>query len=163
PRFRSRGKQTLSLKPSERSWALTLGTGKERVSGSVAAPARQVFALADIQATEDARGFLPVTQASLGAGQDALGIRQTEPKTVPAHPPDLACRDAHHQGIRGHITGHDGAGSNEGIRPDRRATDDGRVGADGGPPADTGLLIEVPADDLAAWIDDVGEDAGRSE
>ncbi len=78
-----------------------------------------------------------------------------------ADPPHLPGGHAHHERIIGHITRHHRARADERVAANGHPANNRGVGADGRAPAHQRGLELALALDLAARIDDVGEDHGR--
>jgi len=83
-----------------------------------------------------------------------------QPLAAFAHPADLFCRVAYHQGMVRDVLCHDGAGADKGIAADGVATDDGAVGTQGGALPDKGGADLVHLADFGAGVVDIGENHG---
>jgi len=116
-----------------------------------------------IEAMHGAGVIQLIAPARDGTGVDAFGIWLREAGAMAAHPALLMGRDTEHEGIIRHVPTDDGTGTNEGVATDGGTTDDGGVGTNGGTAFEKGLLVFFAAIELAAGVDDIGEDAGGTE
>jgi len=83
-----------------------------------------------------------------------------QPVAAIAHPADLFCRVAHHEGVARSAAGQHGSGADEGVGADGVPAHYCGVGADGGPGLHQRGPHLVHAGDVRPWIEHVGEHHG---
>lgn len=88
-----------------------------------------------------------------------MSSTKVESNTALTNPTLKAGWIAVHQGMIRDITSDHCPGANEGILTDSVTTDNGSVGANAGPFPDQGLFEFILSRDMAAGVDDIGEDA----
>ena len=106
--------------------------------------------------------FETVFFTGFGAGGMATVV-EMESDAEFRDPADLDGGVSNNQGVGFDGFGDDCAGANEGEFADVVATDDGGIGADGGPAFHGSFGIIASSVDRTAWVDDIGEDAGGTE
>ncbi len=84
--------------------------------------------------------------------------RQVQPLAKPAHPADLFCRHACHQGVGFDVAVDDRTGSHKSVFAQCGAADDGAVGTQRGAALNQSVTVFVFAADSAAGVIDVGKD-----
>src|ERR1700733_3719517 len=106
-----------------------------------------------------------VALAGVRAGCGGAAVQwQFELLTVAAHPANVPRGHARHQRVVGYVTVDHGPCANEGVRTDRRATDNGAIRAQGRAAPHERVAIFILAADRGARIVDIGEDhAGSAE
>src|SRR6266581_4203946 len=100
-----------------------------------------------------------IGRATRGAGGRA--VRRQEPLAALAHPPYPARGHAHHERVRRHVGGHDGAGADERVLAERHPAHDRGIGADRAAAFHQRGAVLVLARHVAAGVEHVGEHAGR--
>src|SRR4029450_8420482 len=102
-----------------------------------------------------------VAPPALRACQHAMRIRRSQTMPVSTHPAFLDGRHTQHKCIVRNVPSHHCSRANKGIPPNRRATDDGGIGANGRPASHQGARILIVTHDLRTWVDDVSKNKAR--
>jgi hypothetical protein len=93
----------------------------------------------------------------------AVEARLAQALAATAQEAHVSGRVAQHEGIRGYLSGYDGARTHESVAADAVAADDRGVRTHRGTIVHPGFLKRVPARHERAWIGDIREDTARTQ